>query len=34
MEKQSYDELVHRFCDLQEAFAALKKELKRTTAST
>lgn len=30
MEKQSYDELVHRFCDLQEAFATLRKELEYT----
>lgn len=30
MEKQSYDELVHRFCDLQEAHASITKELEYT----
>jgi hypothetical protein len=30
MEKQSYDELVHRFCDLQEAYASITKELEYT----
>lgn len=27
MEKQSYDELVHRFCEMQEAYASASKEI-------
>ena len=27
MEKQSYDELVHRFCEMQEAYHSTAKEI-------